>query len=223
MKYFALILCLAVTAIANAAESTNDWVSLFDGKTTAGWRGYNSKTVTTNWTVVDGCLHNQPKPKTQRDLITEATYDQFELEWDWKIKTGVNSGVKYFVDEKKGGAIGHEYQMLDDDSPEWNAKGTVHATGSFYDVLIPTSCPTKPIGEFNHSRILVQGNHVEHWLNGIKVQEYELGSDEVKAAIAKSKFKNESGFADHKKAHILLQDHGGEVWFKNIKIRVITE
>ena len=105
---------------------------------------------------MDGCLHNQPKPKTQRDLITEETYDEFELKWDWKIKANVNSGVKYFVEEKKGGAIGHEYQMLDDDSPEWKAKGTVHATGSFYDVLVPTGCPTKPVGEFNHSRILVR-------------------------------------------------------------------
>jgi Domain of Unknown Function (DUF1080) len=219
MYSLALILCLVLTSAASAADG---WVSLFDGKTTAGWRGYNSKTVTTNWTVVEGCLHNSPKPKTQRDLISVETYDQFELEWDWKIKAGVNSGVKYFVEENHKGAIGHEYQMLDDDSAEWKAKGTVHATGSFYDVLIPTGCPTKPIGEFNHSRILVQGQKVEHWLNGVKVQEYTLGSPEVKAAIAKSKFKNEPGFADRKKAHILLQDHGGEVWFKNIRIRPLT-
>ncbi len=219
MRYLALLAGLVLVSAASAAESNDGWVSLFDGKTTTGWRGYNSKTVTTNWTVMDGCLHNQPKPKTQRDLITEGTYDEFELEWDWKIKANVNSGVKYFVEEKKGGAIGHEYQMLDDDSPEWKAKGTVHATGSFYDVLVPTGCPTKAVGEFNHSRILVTGQHVEHWLNGVKVQEYELGSPEIKAAIAKSKFKNEAGFAERKKAHILLQDHGGEVWFKNIRIK----
>jgi hypothetical protein len=137
------------------------------------------------------------------------------LEWDWKIEPGGNNGLKYLITDARSGAIGHEYQLVDDPRT-----GPKHETASFYDVLPPQMpVPQKPPGEWNRSRILVQGNHVEHWLNGEKVLTYELGSPEVKAGVAKSKFKDVKGFGEKLKGHILLTEHHDAAWFKNIKIR----
>jgi len=129
--------------------------------------------------------------------------------------------LKYFVLESRNAALGHEYQMLDDErNPDGRIAQGKHVTASFYDVLKPSVAPpTKPIGEINQSRILVKGDHVEHWLNGVKVLEYECGSESVKAAVAASKFKNVRGFGDRVKGHLLLQDHHSNVWFRDIKIR----
>jgi hypothetical protein len=129
--------------------------------------------------------------------------------------------VKYFVTETRNAALGHEYQMLDDgrEPDAWRANGK-HVTASFYDVLKPTIAPpTRPIGEINQSRIPVKGNHVGHWLNGVKVLEYECGSEAVRAAVAASKFKTTAGFGTKIKSHLLLQDHNSEVWFRNLKMR----
>jgi hypothetical protein len=137
------------------------------------------------------------------------------LEWDWKIEPGGNNGLKYLITETRSSAIGHEYQMVNDPNT-----GPKHETASFYDVLPPKlPVPQKPPGEWNHSRILLQGNHVEHWLNGEKVLTYELGSSEVKAAVAKSKFRDVKDFGEKLKGHILLTEHHDAAWFKNIKIR----
>jgi hypothetical protein len=132
-----------------------------------------------------------------------------------------NSGVKYFILESRKDALGHEYQMIDDErEPDAKKAGGKRVTALFYDVLAPTTQPTvKPSGEINASRILVKGNHVEHWLNGVKVLEYECGSEAVKAAVAASKFKTTAGFGDKVKGHLLLQDHHSEVWFRNLRIR----
>jgi hypothetical protein len=132
-----------------------------------------------------------------------------------------NSGLKYFILESRKDALGHEYQMIDDErEPDAKKAGGKRVTASFYDVLAPTTHPTvKPSGEINASRILVKGNHVEHWLNGVKVLEYECGSKAVKAAVAASKFKTTAGFGDKVKGHLLLQDHHSEVWFRNLRIR----
>jgi hypothetical protein len=129
--------------------------------------------------------------------------------------------VKYFVTETRNAALGHEYQMIDDErSPDATSISGKHVTASFYDVLKPTATPpTRPAGEMNQSRILVKGNHVEHWLNEVKVLEYECGSEAVKAAVAASKFKTTAEFGNKIKGHILLQDHQSEVWFRNVKIR----
>ena len=138
------------------------------------------------------------------------------------METGAgNSGVKYFVTETRNAALGHEYQMIDDErEPNTNSADGKRVTASFYDVLKPAVIPpTKPPGEINQSRILVKGNHVEHWLNGVKVLEYECGSEAVRAAVAASKFKTTTGFGTKIKGHLLLQDHGSEVWFRNLKVR----
>ncbi|HZQ45503.1 MAG TPA: DUF1080 domain-containing protein, partial [Verrucomicrobiae bacterium] len=128
-----------------------------------------------------------------------------------------NNGIKYLVTETRPSARGHEYQMIDDAIV---AGKPVQSTASFYDVLAPDpKKPLKPVGEWNHSRVLVQGNHVEHWLNGKKVLQYELGSPELKAAIAQSKFKKAPGFGDKIKGPIMLTEHHDAASFRNIKIR----
>ncbi len=208
------------------AEKQAGWKLLFDGKTFDGWRCFRSHTVFSNWVISDDCLHHIPKDKGGHDLITDATYGDFELEWDWKIAPKANSGVKYFITEDDKQPLGFEYQMIDDEHWDKTGKslvGTKHATGSFYDMLPPHDVHTAPIGEFNHSRIVLSGNHIEHWLNGKKVAQTDLGSSTLKSAIARSKFKAVPRFGEHKNGHILLQDHGDEVWFKNLKIRTIKQ
>jgi hypothetical protein len=207
------------------AEKQAGWKLLFDGKSFDGWRCFRSQTVFSNWVISDDCLHHIPKDKGGHDLITDATYDDFELEWDWKIAPKANSGVKYFITEDDKQPLGFEYQMIDDEhwDPKHSLLNTMKGTGSFYDMLPPHDVHTAPIGEFNHSRIVISGNHIEHWLNGKKVAQTALGSSTLKSAIARSKFKAVPRFGEHKIGHILLQDHGDEVWFKNLKIRTTTQ
>ena len=160
------------------------------------------------------------------DLITVDQFRNFEFSIEWRLAKGGNSGIKYLVSESLPptgkSAVSFEYQVLDDDNhPDAKAGIAGNRTaGSLYD-LIPASKNKKvrPIGEFNETRIVVKGNHIEHWLNGVKVVEYERSGDALKAAIAQSKFKNTKGFGETAKGHILLQDHGDEVCFRNIKIR----
>ena len=167
----------------------------------------------------DGILKKVAKVRGG-DIITDETFDNFELSWEWRINKGGNNGIKYLVTEDRPSAPGPEYQMIDDAVNEDGKLGPKHATASFYDVLPPSAdARPKRAGDWNESRLLIQGNHVEHWLNGKKVLEYELGSDVVKAAVAKSKFRNSPGFGEKIKGHILLTDHHDECWFRNIRIR----
>lgn len=200
-----------------AAEKAAGWTLLFDGQTTAGWSSFKKPTISTTngWIIEDGWLKKPAKARAG-DIISTKQFTNFELEWDWRIPAKANNGVKYFITEERGNGVGHEYQMIDDSI----LKSRKSMTASFYDVLPPKEhAPVKLAPEFNHSRILVQGNHVEHWLNGEKVLTYELGSDEVLAAVAKSKFKTVKGFGTKIKGHILLTDHNDEASFHNIKIR----
>ena len=203
-------------------EKASGWRLLFDGKTTKGWHGFKQESLPDKtWEVEGEWLHCHGKPGD--DILSEGEFEQFDLQWEWKMNPRGNSGVKYFVVETRNNIIGHEYQIVDDDT-EPDGKKPKHITASFYDVLAPTvKTPMKPMGELNQSRIVVQGNHVEHWLNGVKVLEYELGSDAVKAAVAQSKFRNVQGFGNRAKGHILLQSHGGVIWFRNIKIRDLSQ
>jgi hypothetical protein len=207
------------TAVVRAQEG---WTNLFDGKTLTGWRGYKQSDASkTRWTVDNGMLAVDTSlgKDRQRDLITTGTYDNFELSFEWKIDPGANSGLKYFVLEDQNSAIGHEYQIIDD-SKHADAKiGGHRQTAAFYDVLPASNRPLKPAGEFNQSRIVVTGNHVEHWLNGTRVLQYELGSPALQAAIEKSKFKGIERFGKPQKGHILLQDHGDRVWYRSIRVK----
>lgn len=130
--------------------------------------------------------------------------------------------MKYFVLEDMNAAIGHEYQIIDDEKHPDALIGPERQTSSFYDVLAATSRPVRPVGEFNESRVIVSGNHVEHWLNGTRVLAYELGTPALKAAVQDSKFKDVARFGTRQKGHILLQDHGDAVWYRNIRIRPIA-
>jgi hypothetical protein len=205
------------------AEKKAGWTLLFDGKSLSGWRAYKKQDSSgTRWRVEDGMLTlpaTRDAGAPEMDLITTDTYEQFELTWDWKVAPGSNSGLKYFILEDQNSAIGHEYQLIDDERHADAKIGPHRQTAAFYDVLPAADRPLKPAGEWNTSRIVVRGQTVEHWLNGKKVLQYELNSPTLNAAIEKSKFKGIERFGKRQNGHILVQDHGDQVWFRNIKIR----
>ena len=202
------------------SEKAAGWKLLFDGKTTQGWRGYKKAAFPEKgWKVEDGIL-KKIGGERGGDIVTAERFDDFELTWEWRIGVKGNNGLKYLVTEDRPSAPGHEYQMIDDKGNPDAANGAKRLTASFYDVLPPSSDSLpKPAGEWNLSCIVVRGNHVEHWLNGRKVLEYELGSAAVKTAVGNSKFKDVAAFGTKIKGHIMLTDHGDECWFRNIKVR----
>jgi hypothetical protein len=218
---------LAALALAPLSAQNDGFKPLFDGKTLNGWRGYKkTDTKDTRWKVENGLVTipgtGEGDTHGQHDLITDATYDQFDIKWDWKIAEGGNSGLKYFVLEDQPSAIGHEYQMIDDERHPDAKIGPHRQTAAFYDVFPAADRPMKKAGEWNSSEVIVKGNHVEHWLNGKRVLQYELDSPELRAAIAKSKFKDIARFGKPQKGHILIQDHGDQVWFRNVRIKSLT-
>jgi len=211
-------------------EKAAGWKLLFDGKTTKGWRSFKSSPFPAeHWVAKDGALECVGGKKVT-DIVTDEEFDSFEFAWDWKMSEKGNSGVKYLVDEamsqKGNDGIGFEYQLLDDDKHPDAKKGKDgdRTAGSLYD-LIPAAKDKKlnPVGEWNESRLVVDGNHVEHWLNGVKVVSFERFSPEMKALIAGSKYKDIPGFGETKKGHLLLQDHGNKIDFRNLKIRALPK
>ena len=229
----AVLVTAAAQRSASAPNTLSDqekkagWVLLFDGRSLDGWRAYKKADASgTRWKVEDGWLtlpHEGDKDTHgARDMISNDTFDHFELTWDWRIAPGGNSGVKYFVLEDRADAIGHEYQIIDDERHADAKIGPHRQTAAFYDVMQAANRPLKPAGELNSSRIVVQGNTVEHYLNGKQVLRYTLDSPELRAAIEKSKFKGIERFGKLQKGHILLQDHGDQVWYRNIKIHPLS-
>jgi hypothetical protein len=215
-----------------ASPGANSSISLFDGTTLAGWRGYKKPDAADGrWAVRDGTLTLPPKDgrdtRGARDIISVETFDRFDLTWEWKVAQGGNSGLKYFVLEDRDSAIGHEYQLIDDQRHPDAKVGPHRQTAAFYDVLAaPGTRPLTAAGEWNTSRIRVApspagkgGTRVSHYLNDLRVLEYELDSPELSTAIGKSKFKGIERFGKLQKGHILLQDHGDEVWFRNLRIQ----
>jgi hypothetical protein len=230
MKPRALLALLTFTAALSfasaadnaltAAEKAAGWQLLFDGQSFAGLRGYREKAApSAGWEIRDGMLCTVAKVKG-KELITDQKFNDFELAWEWRIAEGGNNGLKYFVTEDRPHAPGHEYQMIDDARNSDAKIGPHRQTASFYDVLPPAADkPSKPAGEWNASRIIVRGNHVEHWLNGQRVLAYELGSPEVKAGLAKSKFAKEPGFGEKISGHIMFTYHNDACCYRNIKLR----
>jgi hypothetical protein len=244
MKQKTLLLLCALTMSATLFSQSNSidntistdeakegWKLLWDGKTTFGWKSARTDSFPSKgWKIDNGVLKvlsaKGAESANGGDIITTAKYKNFELQVDFRITTGANSGIKYFVNpdlnKGPGSAIGCEFQILDDKvhpDAKLGVKGN-RTLGSLYD-LIPASenKPFKGVGEWNRALIKVNGNHVEHWLNGVKVVEYERNNQMWRALVAYSKYKDWPAFGEAASGNILLQDHGDEVHFKNIKIK----
>lgn len=220
-------------------ERADGWILLFDGKTLEGWRGLGREGIPEgHWIIEDGAIKKVPsenvplqedgQPLVGGDLMTIAAYENFELYFEWKISPAGNSGIKYNVSEDMStayppeyAALGFEYQILDDESHPDAQVGDHRTAAALYDLIAPKGKSLKPAGEFNAGRIVLNGNHGEHWLNGIKVLEYDLETTQMNGLVTASKYKDIKDFAKKRKGHIVLQDHTDAVWFRNMKIRII--
>ena len=202
------------------AEEAEGWKLLFDGETIKGFRGYDSPEEDHGGWVIDSETLHKPADIKAGNIMTVDTYEDFEFSWEWKLEKNGNNGVKYFITEARGAAVGHEYQMLDDA----RAKDAFTSTASFYLIAKPAADkPLRAPGEWNQSRILVRGDDVEHWLNGKKVLEYKCGSPEVMERVPQTKFKKYPGFGKKVAGHILLTDHKDPCWYRNLKIRELEK
>lgn len=245
--------CVVLAPLVCQAQSA--WVSLFDGKTMAGWDDPRQKVPPGDaWSIDDGCLKANAGAHITEDLFTKDVFHDFELTWEWKVAPGANSGVKYRIQDKvflahlpahgfedlvnvslknrpserpdhgQEYVVGFEYQILDNTRNSDARVGTSHQAGALYDIVGPSKDATRPVGEFNESRLVVKGNHVEHWLNGAKVVEADLDSPLAAEHIAHRWGNGTPVTIDltkqpRKDCPISLQNHGGDTWFRNIRIR----
>jgi hypothetical protein len=212
-------------SVAQDKEQTTDAGDvniLFNGKSLEAWRGYAQEAIGKGWTVEDGALHFDGSGGG--DIVTKAEFTNFELTFDWKVAEGSNSGVMYRVGlgEQAPYFTGPEYQILDDDRHA-DGKNPLTSAGSLYGLYAPNGKQLKPVGEWNSAKIVAKRNHIEHWLNGAKLLEAEIGGDEWNRLVAGSKFKQWPKFGTLAKGRICLQDHGNHVWYREIKVRDLGE
>ena len=247
--------CWAALALPLACQAQSGWVTLFDGKSMAGWEDPRQNVPPGDaWTIDDGCLKANRRPRITEDLFTKDLYRDFELEFDWRVGPGANSGVKYRIqdrvfvahhpmpkfedlvnfsvenrppsrpDQGQEYVIGFEYQVLDNTSNSDARNGRDHQAGALYDIAAPSQDATRPVGQFNQSRLVVKGNHVEQWMNGVKVVDADLDSPHAAERIAHrwgngTPVYNLLARQPKKDCQISLQNHGDEAWFRNIRIR----
>jgi len=200
-------------------EKAEGWSLLFDGTTTAGWRNYGKQTISDGWVVQDGAL---TRTGAGGDIISTGEFKNFELSIDWKIEPGGNSGIFYRASEEQDEIYWNavEMQVLDD-AKHPDGQNPLQSAGAAYDLYPAPRGHVHPGGEWNTARLVVNGNHVEQWLNGFKMVEYELGSTDWNSKVAASKFKPHPKFGKNTQGHIGLQDHGNIVAYRNIKIRAL--
>lgn len=209
--------CAADDAMPESRAQTNGWRSLFDGKTLDGWRGFKAEAPPAGWRIEDGALVFDG---SGGDLLTIEQFGDFELRLQWKIAEGGNSGVLFHV-VPLGNQIwetGPEVQLLDN-ARHGDGRNPLTSAGANYALHAPARDVTRPVGKWNDLRLLVQGGHVEHWLNGEKIVEYELWSPDWEQRVAVSKFATMSRYGRERRGHIALQDHGDRVWFRDIQIK----
>jgi len=204
-----------------AAEKNSGWALLFDGKTTDKWRTYQNL-PDDSWEIVNGELHCKKDGVQHRaDLVTKDQYSSFELQVDWKVDKGANSGLLYHVLETKKSSYetGPEYQLIDDLGYTTEKLENWQKSGADYAMHPPSKIASKPAGEYNHTRLVVNGAHVEHWLNGVKVADFTAWTPEWEKLKSSGKWKDYPDYGNARSGYIALQDHGGGIWFKNIKIK----
>jgi hypothetical protein len=215
----AVVLALAPIAAQTRAPQPGPWQRLFDGATTAGWRGWQQQKMPDGWKVVDGALTRVAKAG---DIVSLREFEDFELEAEWKIAPKANSGIFYRVvehpDDKEMWMAAPEYQIIDDAGYPEPLKPT-QKTAANYDMQPPGRDATRPAGEWNTTRIVVSGAHVEHWLNGQQIVAYDLWTDAWNRLVAQSKFKDHPRYGRARRGAIGIQDHGDWIAFRSIRIR----
>jgi len=228
MKVTASVLCTLISlSTISYAQKRNQWTILFDGKSVQPLRGYKMETFPDEaWKIEDGALVAQPGVPNV-DFVTRESFKDFELAFEWKVSKAGNSGVFFYVQEQALHQSGNgnspnwlnnfEMQILDD--IDFNDKEPIRSAGSLYDLIAPQNKKLKPVGEYNEMKLVVNRGHVEHWLNDVKVVEYEIGSKKLNNLIGESKFKDNPDFAKSTDGLIMFQHHGQMVWFRNIKVR----
>ena len=228
----ALGLCLGATGVPvmtaqpapntlTAAEKADGWRLLFDGETLTGWRAFKADTQPAGWTAIDGTLSREGGGG---DIMTAEPFGDFELRLDWKLAKGGNSGIMFRVTQEGASTYetGPEFQVLDNAGHK-DGGNSLTSAGSNYALHAPVRDVTRPIGEWNEVRLVVDGAHVEHWMNGVKLLEYELWSEDWNERVKASKFNKMPHYGLAKRGHIALQDHGDPVWYRNIKIKLLKQ
>lgn len=221
----ALLLSVMTGSIANAQSGKKGFTKLFDGKTTKGWHTYGKTTTGSKWKVENGTLRFDPKGEKSEggDLVTDKEYSNFHLKIDWKVAPNANSGIIYYVHEDAAKypqtySTGLEMQVLDNDGHR-DGKITKHRAGDLYDLVKSSSEPVKPVGQWNTAEIISKNGKLEQYLNGVKVVSVTLWDDNWKNLVAGSKFGKWENWGTFKSGKIALQDHGDEVWYRNIMIK----
>jgi len=220
-----IALTLGCSSTKNQTVASKGFMKLFDGKTTNGWHTYGQSTVGNHWKVQDGALFLDAKTQGDGggDLVTDKEYTNYHLKLDWKVAPGSNSGIIFFVHEDKAkyGATystGLEMQVLDNEGHD-DGKIQKHRAGDLYDIIKSSSEPVKPVGEWNTAEIITKNGSLELRLNGVKIVTTTLWDASWATLLKQSKFADWNGFATYKTGKIALQDHGGDVWYRNVMIK----
>ena len=218
-SFVLLIGAIVHAQMVTPEEKAEGFKPLFNGTSLAGWRGFKAETPPSGWKAVKGEL---VRDGAGGDLLTVEEFADFELRLEWKISENGNSGIMYRVgmNEPETYHTGPEFQILHNAGHKDGAN-PLTAAGSNYAVNEPVKDVTKPVGEWNTVRLIVRGNHVEHWMNGVKLLEYEIGSADWKKRVQASKFDKIPAYATLKRGRIALQDHGNLVWYRNIRIKTL--